>query len=216
MNLNTTESIDACDLTVIILTFNEEIHIERCIKSISKIAKRVVVLDSYSTDKTLEIASSLGADIYSHTFTTYALQFNWALDNVDIKTKWVMRLDADEYLVLGNEIILKNYLLDESHNFYGYTLNLRRIFMGKWLRYGSLYPIRLLRVWRFKFGRCENRLMDEHILVDGAVKNLSVDFADHNLNSLTWWTDKHNKYACREVVDLLNIEFGISNFGPGV
>jgi hypothetical protein len=96
----------------------------------------------------------------------------------------------------------------------GYTLNLRRIFMGKWLRHGALYPIHLLRIWRFGQGRCEERLMDEHVVVQGAVQHLNADFADDNLNSLTWWTDKHNRYASREAVELLNLQFHFMPHDP--
>ena len=85
------------DITAIILTKNEEVNIERCIKSLSGVADRICVVDSGSTDKTIEIAESLGAEIFHHEpFNHYAAQFNWALDNVGIKTTWVYRIDADE------------------------------------------------------------------------------------------------------------------------
>jgi len=81
-------------------------------------------------------------------------------------------------------------------------------FLGRPIRWGGLFPIRVLRVFRHGAGRCEDRWMDEHILVDGATADLSGEIVDDNLNSLTWWTEKHNAYASREVVDLLNLEYG--------
>ena len=87
------------DLSVIILTYNEEIHIRRCIENIKSIAKDVFVVDSFSTDRTLDIAKSLGAKVYQNKWeNNYAKQFNWALGNLPIQTKWILRLDADEYL----------------------------------------------------------------------------------------------------------------------
>lgn len=201
------EHPERCDLTVVVLTLNEEMHIQRCIESVGRIASRVVVIDSGSTDRTREIAVALGADVYQNRFVNYSKQFNWALDNASISTQWVMRLDADEYITheLGGEILAK--LSDPNANADGFTLNLRRVFMGRWLRYGALYPVRLLRIWRFGAGRCEERWMDEHVVLSGTVRRIDADFVDHNLNSLTWWTDKHNKYASREAVDLLNLEY---------
>lgn len=196
------------ELTVIILTLNEERHLRRCIDSVKDIATRIVVVDCNSSDSTREAAEELGADVYIHPFINYAKQFNWALDNTNINTKWVMRLDADEYVVSGHELRLLAQLTSARDAVGGLTMNLRRIFMGKWLRRGALYPIRLLRIWRFGKGRCEERWMDEHVVIDGVVEHSNLDFADDNLNSLTWWTDKHNKYASREAVDLLNLEYG--------
>jgi len=201
------ESNEACDLTVLVLTLNEEIHIRRCIESVRGVAARVVVVDSRSTDKTREIAQEMGADFYSNPFVNYAKQFNWGLDHSNIQTKWVMRLDADEYLTPELATALPSFLSKAGEDINGFTLNLRRVFMGKWLRHGALYPIRLLRVWRVGKGRCEERWMDEHVVLPGRTGHIDADFADHNLNSLTWWTDKHNKYASREAVDLLNLQY---------
>ena len=89
---------DSLDITVIILTFNEEIHIERCIRSVQSLARNIFVVDSFSTDRTVEIAESLGAKAVQHEFINHAQQFQWALDHLPIGTEWIMRLDADEYL----------------------------------------------------------------------------------------------------------------------
>lgn len=202
------ESDQRCDLTVVILTFNEELHIRRCIESVKCLAARIVVIDSCSTDRTKDIALALGADVFVNPFINYAKQFNWGLDNASITTKWVMRLDADEYITPELVATLPATLSAVESDVDAFTLNLRRIFMGKWLRHGALYPIRLLRIWRFGHGRLEERWMDEHVIVKGRVQRIEADFADDNLNSLTWWTTKHNNYASREAVDLLNLEFG--------
>ncbi|MFX4296139.1 glycosyltransferase family 2 protein [Pseudosulfitobacter pseudonitzschiae] len=209
------------DLTVIILTLNEEHHILRCITSVRDIAKRVVVIDSGSTDGTRDLARDLGADVLVNPFESHARQFNWGLKNSRIDTKWIMKLDADEYLTPSALNVISCSLEGLSEDVTGITLNLRRIFLGKWLKHGSLYPIRLLRIWRFGRGQIEERWMDEHVSVDGRVVHLKADFADHNLGTLTSWVDKHNRYASREVVELLNLEHGflprdaVANLGGG-
>jgi hypothetical protein len=87
------------------------------------------------------------------------------------------------------------------------------MFMNRWIRHGGYYPIWLLRLWRQGQGICEQTWMDEHIKLDdqanGPAKTIQFahDLVDHNLNNLTWWTQKHNNYATREVIDLLNIRY---------
>jgi glycosyltransferase involved in cell wall biosynthesis len=198
------------DLTVIILTFNEEMHIKRCIESVKANAADIYVVDSFSTDKTIAIAQSLGAKVFQNKWeNNYAKQFNWALDNLPIKTKWVLRLDADEYLMpeLAEEIKQKLDTLPESVT--GIVFKRRHIFLNRWMKRGT-YPVKLLRLFRYNKAVCEQRWMDEHIqLLEGTSIEFENDFIDHNLNNLTWWTSKHNGYAIREAIDLLDIELGL-------
>jgi glycosyltransferase involved in cell wall biosynthesis len=197
------------DISVIILTYNEEVHIERCIKSASKISKQIFVVDSYSTDQTVQIAQSLGATVVKNTFINQAVQFNWALDNLPIKTKWIFRLDADEYLSdeLINEIHDKIDILSEDIS--GVIIPLRRVFLGKIIKRGT-GTIKLLRLFKYKKGRSEVRNMDEHIQIqEGDTVEFEHVFSDHNLNNLSWWTQKHNGYAIREAIELLDIEIGL-------
>jgi glycosyltransferase involved in cell wall biosynthesis len=194
-------------LTVIILTFNEEKHIRRCIESIKPIAQRVVVVDSYSTDMTTGIAYSLGAEVFQHTFINQAQLFQWALDNVGVKTDWILRVDADEYCMPGFHDELRQTLPALPESVTGLYVNMRVYFMDKWIRRGY-YPMVLLRIWRTGVGSMQMKWMDERIqLSHGETRRLTHDLADHNLNNLSWWTAKHNNYALREAVDRLNREY---------
>lgn len=198
------------DLSVIILTFNEEIHIERCIRSVQSFARQIFVVDSYSSDRTVEIARSLGANIYQHEFVNQAKQFQWALDTLPMETHWVMRLDADEYPTPGlvKEISLRLPTLEPD--VVGINLKRRHIFWGRWIKHGTRYPLVLLRIWRSGKGRIEQRWMDEHVVVEeGKSITFDHDFCDHNLNDISWWIDKHNRYATREAVDVLNRKYGL-------
>lgn len=190
------------DLTIIILTKNEEKNLSKCIKSFNGCAKRVVVIDSFSTDNTTELARSMGAEVYMHEFKNHAAQFNWALDNINLNTEWVMKVDADEEFTneLANEIKSKLDSMPKDVN--GVILRRRVYFMGKWLRHGGMYPQLLLRIFRVGHGMSENKLMDEHLIVtDGKVMTFKNDFSDNNNKSLEWWIDKHNWYSNKEVLD---------------
>ena len=119
------------EISVIILAYNEEIHLERCLNNARKFAKEIFVIDSFSTDKTVEIAEKMGAKVYKHAWENYSKQFNWGLQNLPITTEWVWRMDADEYLSdeLIAELHKKLPCLEDDVN--GFTAPCRRIFMGK-------------------------------------------------------------------------------------
>jgi len=192
-------------ITAIILTFNESAHIGRAIRSINGFVDQICVIDSGSNDGTTDIARQLGAEIHTHAFVNQAKQFQWALDNVEMKGDWVLRLDADEIIEsdLAKEIAEKLPLL--SADVTGINLKRKHIFMDRWVRHGGRYPLLMLRVFRYGKGRVEDRWMDEHITVtDGRTVTFEGGFADHNLNDLTYFTDKHNKYATREAIEVLN------------
>lgn len=195
-------------LTVVILTKNEERHITRAMASVFSIADRIFVVDSGSTDRTVAHARAGGAKVLVHPFTTQAQQFNWALDQLPGDTDWVFRLDADEVVgdALASEISTR--LSGLSPSVAGIYISRRMTFLGQPIRWGGIFPVRVLRLFKHRRGRCESRWMDEHILVEGETVGFDGEIVDDNLNSLTWWTDKHNAYACREVVDLLNLEYG--------
>jgi glycosyltransferase involved in cell wall biosynthesis len=189
-------------ITAIILTYNEELHIARCINSLKDAVDEVIVVDSFSTDKTCEIANELGAVVLQNKFVNQAVQFNWALETCDIKSEWVLRIDADEYIDNKNNIDLRQKLSELSTDITGLIISRKIVFMGKPLLHGGWYPKWNLRIFRTGIGACENRWMDEHIVLSsGRAEHLQLDFVDDNLNDLSWWTNKHTNYASREAVD---------------
>lgn len=203
-------SANCAGLTVVILAHNEERHIARALTSISSIADRVIVVDSGSSDRTAEIAQEHGAVVLVNKFINYAKQFQWALDNAPITSNWVMRLDADEIIEPDLVEEISNKLPDLPANVAGVNLKRKHIFMNRWVRHGGRYPLVLLRIWRHGQGRIEDRWMDEHMVVRGGhTVTFDGGFADHNINDLTFFTDKHNKYATREAIDVLNQRLGL-------
>lgn len=198
-------------VAVVILTKNEEIHLRRALRSVADFATEVFVVDSYSSDCTVEIAKSMSAVVLQNNFINQAKQFQWALDNAPITADWVMRLDADEIIEadLASEIRAK--LPDLPTDVVGVNLKRKHIFMGRWVRYGGRYPLLMLRIWRQGRGRVEDRWMDEHIVVSGgAIVTFNGGFADHNLKDLTSFTEKHNRYATREAIEILNLKLDLS------
>ena len=194
-------------LVAVILTFNEERHLARCIASVQSIATEIVVVDCFSTDATLAIARSHGARVLQRAWVNQAVQFNWALTQLDPETDWVLRIDADEVLTPGLVAEIQARLPLFGPEIAGVHCGRRMTFQGRLIRHGGVFPVRVLRLFRHGRGQCENRWMDEHIKVDGPTVDLRGEIIDDNLHSLTWWTAKHNSYASREAVDLLNLEY---------
>lgn len=200
------------NLAVVILTYNEEMHIERAIKSVQSIASEIFVIDSGSKDATVKIAQKNGATVLYHPFINQAKQFNWALDNAPITASWIMRLDADEIIESDLALEIQQKIPQLDANIVGINLKRKHIFMDRWVRFGGRYPLILMRIWRTGYGRVEDRWMDEHVVISsGETTTFDGGFADHNLNDLTFFTDKHNKYATREAIEVLNHKYQLFN-----
>ena len=198
-------------LTVIILTYNEELHLARCLESALQLTPNIVVIDCFSTDRTVEIAQSFGVTVLQRAWDgSHSTQVNWALDQLaqlPIQTEWVMRIDADE--VLSPELIdqIKATLPTVAPQINGISCIRKITFQGKLIRFGGVGKNRVMRIFRYGFGQSESRWMDEHIKVEGQLIALSGAMIDDNLRSLAWWIEKHNGYSSREAVDLLNLEY---------
>jgi glycosyltransferase involved in cell wall biosynthesis len=199
-------------IAVIILTFNESLHLDRALRQIGGFADEVFVVDSYSTDDTVSIARAHGAQVSQHPFECHAMQFEWALENAPITSEWVMRLDADEIIEpdLAAEIVRELPRLPADVT--GVNLKRKTIFQGRFLRYGGRYPLTLLRIWRRGKALIEDRWMDEHMYVtEGRTVTFEGGFSDHSLIDLTAFTDKHNGYATREALDVLLTRIDAAN-----
>ncbi len=209
-------------LSVIILALNEQRHIERAIASVRDIATDILVVDSFSNDRTVELAIAAGARVMENRFINYSKQFQWALDNGDIQSDWILRLDADEVLEPDLVMQLLRDMPTLPDDVVAINFKRKHVFMGRWIKHGGRYPLILLRLWRRGQGRVEDRWMDEHIVTwGGRTITMSGGFADICLHDLSFFTDKHNKYATREALDILNGRYGLfaddreKNLGSG-
>jgi glycosyltransferase involved in cell wall biosynthesis len=196
-------------ITAIILTFNEEIHLARCIESLLPLTKDIMVVDSLSSDRTIEIARQYGAKVLERAWeNNHSIQFNWALTQLEPgQADWILRIDADE--VLTPELIaeLQLELPRLSEEKVGIHFFRKICFQGKLIQHGGVGRNKVSRMFRYGHGKSEARWMDEHIKIDGQCIDLSECMVDDNLNSISWWICKHNNYASREAVDLLNLKY---------
>lgn len=188
------------DVSVIILTYNEEVNIAHALASVCDWARQIIVLDSFSTDRTEEIVRSYRTEFFQHTFVNYADQRNHALTKLPIWTEWVLFLDADERLT--NELKLEiTYILRTVQKKNGFFLKRKLIWMGRWVKRGY-YPCWILRLFRHREARCEDRAVNEHLVIEGEVGYLEHDLVHEDHKGLTSWIAKHNNYATLEAREL--------------
>lgn len=189
-------------ISVLVLTYNEAANLPYLLDSLRGWVSRICIVDSGSTDETLTIAQAYGAEVAEHSWTTYADQFNWGLQHFALQTEWVMRMDADEYVLPALAEELRQVLPSLPTTVTGLYVKRRVYFWGRWIRHGGYYPTWLLRIFRTGVGHCENRWMDEHIVLSqGETQQLQHDIVDENHKDLRFWTLKHEGYAGREAMD---------------
>ncbi|MBW7881348.1 MAG: glycosyltransferase family 2 protein [Caldilineaceae bacterium] len=193
-------------LSVLFLTYNEEANIEAGLRSVQGWANEILVVDSGSTDGTLDIVRRYTSKVYHHPFESWGQQVNWALANLPFQNEWVFRLDADEFVTPELRDELLTIFTQVSPHVTALYVKRRVFFMGRWIRHGGFYPAWLLRL--FKRGKVlfEQHLGEaEHALIlDGIPEYLRHDIVDWNRKDLRFWTLKHENYAQREVQSLLN------------
>ncbi len=189
-------------VSVLVLTRNEEANIAGCLESV-RWAPEVFVVDSFSTDTTVEIAESMGAKTCRHPFGNCAAQRNWALNELPFSNDWVLVLDADERIprVLAEEIV--RTVTNPAQEFAGYYLKFRFWFMGRWLRHGGLYPTWVMRLFRRTAGRFGRHGVSEHLILAGRKGYLQYAFDHRDNKPLSDWIQKHNWYAQFEAEEYL-------------
>jgi len=199
------------DISVIILTYNEEPNIAQALESIREWARQIFLVDSYSTDRTLEIARRYPCTIVQNRFEDYSKQRNFALERLPIAGEWVFFLDADEWVPgkLKEEITA---LIASNPKENGFFVNRRLFWMGRWIRRGY-YPTWILRLFRFGNARCEDRSVNEHLVVQGGTGFLKNDFVHEDHKGISDWIAKHNEYATREALELFKKPTADSQIG---
>jgi glycosyltransferase involved in cell wall biosynthesis len=203
------ETAGRVPVSVLVITRNEEANISQCLESV-RWAAEVGVVDSFSTDRTVEIAKSLGARVYQHAFKGYTAQRNWALDNLPFAHEWILVLDADERISRALASEISRAVGQPNGKYAGFYLNRRLFFLGRRLRYGGLSPIWILRLFKRSSGRFEYREVNEHVILNGPAGYLRAPFDHCDQRSLADWIQKHNRYAGLEAEEYLRDRFGTS------
>lgn len=192
------------DLSIIILTYNEESNIRQCLDSMQGITDNLLVVDSGSTDATLDILAQYRVKVISHPFENYSKQRNWAQANNPFQTEWVFHVDAGEQFSPA----LKDWMqkeFDPKSEFDGYLFCRRMIFLNRWIKHGGQYPIYHMRLFRADKGKCEEKVYDQHFVLNGrkSVLKKGIDLIDQVAPDLRTFTAGHNKWAIMEAAETL-------------
>lgn len=187
--------------SVIILTHNEEANLPACLASLKGLDCDLFVVDSGSTDRTVDVAAGFGAQVVQHRFEGHSQQWQWALASLSCDATWVLGLDADQRLTgplrqeLADLFTRRRQQLEDWDGFY---INRRQIFRGCWIKHGGYYPKYLLKLFRREKVRFDHReLMDHHFYVPYRTRKLNCDLIEDNQKEadISFWIDKHTRYA---------------------
>jgi hypothetical protein len=189
------------NIGVLIFTKDEEIHLQRCINSIKSISSTIYIVDSYSKDKTLIIAKKNNAKIFKKKFFYLADSKIWALKKIKFKEKYILLIDADEYLDKSSLIFIKNKI-DYIKKFNGIYVERNLIFKKLQIRFGGTYPQKQLRLWKNGKAKCNDSIMDERMVVKNKCTYIEeIRIFDNNLKKENFFLKKHIQYAKREALD---------------
>jgi glycosyltransferase involved in cell wall biosynthesis len=192
-------------ISVIVLTYNEAQNIEACLDSLLDWAGEIFVVDSGSTDRTLDLVAGYPISVFTHPFENYSQQRNWAQQELPLRYDWVFHIDADERVT--NELIngLRQVFADEQRiaRISGLFVRRRIVFWGKHIRHGGIYPTYHCRIFRSQVGQCEDREYDQHFVVQGHTERLEADLTEMTASSLFSWTARHNRWAQMEALHLI-------------
>jgi glycosyltransferase involved in cell wall biosynthesis len=182
-------------VSVLVPTLDEELNLPDCLDSVAW-ADEVFVVDSYSRDRTVEIARERGAQVVQHAFESYSRQKNWALDTLPFRNAWVLIVDADERVTPELRCEMETVL--PNADCAGYYLNRRVIFLGTWIRHAGWYPNWNLRLFRHQLGRYDGREVHEHVILNGPVGYLRNDLLHLDRRGLEAFVARHNRYSTLE------------------
>jgi glycosyltransferase involved in cell wall biosynthesis len=201
-------------VSVLIPAKNEQANLPACLASVQR-ADEVLIVDSQSSDKSVEIAQSYGANVVQFYFNgRWPKKKNWSLENLSFRNEWVLIVDCDERITpeLWDEIA--QAIQNPEYN--GYYLNRRVFFLGTWIRHGGKYPDWNLRLFKHKKGRYENlntedipntgdNEVHEHVILDGKAGYLKNDMIHEDFRDLYHWIERHNRYSNWEARVYLNL-----------
>jgi glycosyltransferase involved in cell wall biosynthesis len=209
-------------VSVLIPAKNEEANLPACLASVER-ADEVFIVDSDSSDRSVEIAESHGAKVVQFQFNgRWPKKKNWSLENLPFRNEWVLIVDCDERI--PSELWDEIAIAIQNPDYNGYYLNRRVYFLGKWIRFGGKYPDWNLRLFKHKQGRYENLSTEEirntgdnevheHVILNGRVAYLKNDMEHMDFKDIYHWLERHNRYSNWEARVYLNMLTGKDEAG---
>ena len=193
-------------VSVVVHTYNEELNLEKCLRSVEGWAQEIIVVDSGSDDATQEIAKRFGATIYEHAYENAPKQWEWTLESVEFGSEWMLVLDADSYVTPELRAAISTELAGSSDKS-GYYVRHKQIFRGKFIRHGGIYP--RYRLYLFKPGSVrvdEHDLVDQRFFVRGQTGRIESDIVEDNKKDslIGPWMRKQINMAERAAQEELN------------
>ena len=206
-------SNDKVLLSVVVMTYNEEANIERCLKSIYDWASEIFVVDSFSTDRTIEITKRYTDKIFSHKYEGHPQQWQWALDTLSFSNEWIFAVDADFQVTPELWHAIRNELSQNHLKKDGYYVRHRQLFKSKFIRCGGIYPSYWLRIFRHhKVFIDPNDLVDLNLYINGTVGKLEYDVIEDNQKDreMSFWVEKQVRFAKKQAQEELRRRNGSS------
>lgn len=189
-------------VSAVVLAKNEEINIERCVRSLQW-CDEVIVIDDESTDDTAAIASKWGARVVSHRFESFADQRNWAMRAAGLRNQWIVHLDADEVATEAFGKAIETAIENAEPNCVAFALCRKTMLNHRWVKYSDGFPVWIMRLTKLGFASFENCGHGEVAMpcVNGFVGRIREPIIHHAFSKgISNWIDRHNRYSSREAV----------------
>lgn len=200
-------------LSVLMLTYNEALNLDQCLKTLRQWIDDIVIVDSFSTDQTLAIAEKYNAKVYQHSFEGHAKQWMWGIDNLPLAHEWIFIHDPDHRVT--HELMVELLGLFEQgipSDVNGVYLRRRNVFRGRWIKHGGYYPKYMLKIFRRNLARFDENEFDYRVYVPEKTIKLKYDLIEDNRkeDDITFWVDKHNRFAVKQAhEEMLRRQLGI-------
>jgi glycosyltransferase involved in cell wall biosynthesis len=193
------------NITVIIITYQEEQNIKACIESVQNVTKNIFVVDSYSTDKTQLILKEMNIEFCEYEFKSYKDKRDWAQKNNPFESEWVFHIDADERFTPELSEWLITQFPKEQYNADGFMFSRKTIFMDRWIKHGDHYPNFHLNLFKSQLGYVEEKAYDNHFVVasENTIYIRNADIINFVANSIDDLIISHNKWATIEAMEIV-------------
>jgi len=191
-------------ISVLVMTFNEEANIALCLQTVAGWASEIFVVDSFSTDRTEEIARRFPIKFIQHAYESAPAQWDWALRSLSFQNEWVLALDADFQVSVELKSALAEKLMQLPPHIDGLYVRHRQVFRGRFIKHGTIYPRYWLRVFRRQAVYIDqNELVDQHFYVHGSTMKMEFDIAEDNVKErdIGFWLLKQLRFAKRAAIE---------------